>query len=195
MKKINKIVIGTNNEGKFEEICRLLPKNIKKISLKDYKIKSPSETGKSFHENSVIKARYFSKLLKLPCLSDDSGLEVDVLDGRPGVWSARYGSPSMSDEDRVQLLLKELHGVPWNKRTARFKCVIVLATTLGCVTTVETSVEGFIQYKAEGSNGFGYDPIFYLPESDCTSAELSTKDKNNISHRGKAAKKLIKVFK
>ena len=91
MEKINKIIVGTHNEGKFKEICRLLPNNIKKISLKDYKIKSPPETGKSFHENSVIKARYFSRLLKLPCLSDDSGLEVDILDNQPGIFSSRWG--------------------------------------------------------------------------------------------------------
>ena len=101
----------------------------------------------------------------------------------------------MSDEDRVQLLLRELWGVPWEQRTARFKCVIVLATTLGCIIAVESSIEGFIQYMPSGFNGFGYDPVFYLPENGCTSAELSTRDKNNISHRGKAAQKLIEVLK
>ena len=97
MKKINKIVIGTNNEGKFKEICKLLPKNIKKISLKDYRIKSPPEIGKSFHENSVIKAKYFSNLLNLPCLSDDSGLEVDILGNQPGIFSSRWGGKKKVD--------------------------------------------------------------------------------------------------
>ena len=194
---MKKLLVATRNQGKLNEFVSLLAGlPYKLVSLNTLDITEVVEvTGSTFYENALIKAKTYLRLSKMDSLADDSGLEVDVLDGRPGVWSARYGSPSMSDEDRVQLLLKELHGVPWNKRTARFKCVIVLATTLGCVTTVESSVEGFIQYKAEGSNGFGYDPIFYLPESDCTSAELSTKDKNNISHRGKAAKKLIKVFK
>ena len=194
---MKKLLVATRNQGKLNEFVSLLAGlPYKLVSLNTLDITEVvEETGSTFYENALIKAKTYLRLSKMDSLADDSGLEVDVLDGRPGVWSARYGSPSMSDEDRVQLLLKELHGVPWNKRTARFKCVIVLATTLGCVTTVESSVEGFIQYKAEGSNGFGYDPIFYLTESDCTSAELSTKDKNNISHRGKAAKKLIKVFK
>ncbi|MQF65010.1 RdgB/HAM1 family non-canonical purine NTP pyrophosphatase [SAR202 cluster bacterium AC-409-J13_OGT_754m] len=194
---MKKLLVATKNQGKLNEFVTLLAElPYKLVSLNTLGITEVvEETGSTFYENALIKAKTYSRLSKMDSLADDSGLEVDALDGRPGVWSSRYGSESMSDEDRVQLLLSELQGVPWDKRTARFKCVIVLATTLGCITTVESSIEGFIQCKAQGSNGFGYDPIFYLPESDCTSAELATRDKNDISHRGKAAKQLIKVFK
>ena len=147
---MKKLLVATRNQGKLNEFVSLLAGlPYKLVSLNTLDITEVvEETGSTFYENALIKAKTYLRLSKMDSLADDSGLEVDVLDGRPGVWSARYGSPSMSDDDRVQLLLKELHGVPWNKRTARFKCVIVLATTLGCVTTVESSVEGFIQYKA-----------------------------------------------
>ena len=194
---MKKLLIATRNQEKLNELETLLAElPYKLVHLNTLGvIEVVEETGSTFYENALIKAKTYSELSKMDSLADDSGLEVDALNGRPGVWSARYGSPCMSDEDRVQLLLRELWGVPWEQRTARFKCVIVLATTLGCIIAVESSIEGFIQYMPSGFNGFGYDPVFYLPENGCTSAELSTRDKNNISHRGKAAQKLIEVLK
>ena len=127
-------------------------------------------------------------------MADDSGLVVDALGGRPGVLSARYGGEGLADEERVELLLGELEGVPWEKRTARFRCVIALAWPEGRVETVDGVVEGIIQYEPEGCNGFGYDPVFRLPERGCTTAQLSTSDKNRISHRGQAVRKAAKVL-
>ena len=127
-------------------------------------------------------------------MADDSGLVVDALGGRPGVLSARYGGEGLTDAQRVELLLGEMDYVPWEERTARFRCVIALAWPGGRLETVEGVIEGIIQYEPEGNNGFGYDPIFHLPERGCTTAQLETSDKNRISHRGQAVRKAAKLL-
>ena len=149
------------------------------------------ETGGSFEENACIKARTYADLSGLLTLADDSGLEVDALGGAPGVRSARYGGTGASDEDRVALLLENLKDVAWEDRTGRFRCVIAIAWPLGEVKTVTGVVEGVIQYEPMGANGFGYDPIFYLPHLALTTAELSLEEKNSLSHRAQAARKAV----
>lgn len=191
------LLLATSNRGKaleLAEILRDVPFDL--VSLEDVSIlHAVEETGLTFEENAVLKARAYASFSGLIALADDSGLEVDALDGRPGVTSARYGSPDLSDEGRVQLLLHELVDIPWEQRTARFKCVIAISTPLGEVDTVEGVMEGVIQYCADGNNGFGYDPIFYLPDKGCTTAQLSMKEKNLLSHRGLAARAAAKILR
>jgi len=194
---MNSLLLATSNRGKALELAGLLrdvPFDL--VSLEDVKISNTvEETGLTFIENAVLKARAYSSFSGLIALADDSGLEVDALDGRPGVTSARYGSPGLSDEERVQLLLYELMGTPWEQRTARFKCVVAISTPLGEVNTVEGVIEGVIQYSPEGNNGFGYDPVFYLPNKGCTTAQLSMKEKNLVSHRGLAAREAAEILR
>ena len=147
------------------------------------------ESGRTFQENAVIKAKEYARRSGLITVADDSGLEVDVLGGEPGVLSARYAGPDASDEERNAYLLKKLDGVPLNRRTARFRCVIAIAFPDGQVKVVEGKVEGVIQYNPRGKNGFGYDPIFLIPELGRTTAELTPEEKNALSHRGEAARK------
>ena len=188
---VQDLLIATGNPGKVREFTELLDGlPFKLVSLSDAGITdSVEETGVTFEENAILKARHYAARSGMLTLADDSGLVVDALDGRPGVLSARYGGEELSDSQRVELLLKELANIPWENRTARFQCVIVLAWPSGCIRTVVGSVEGVIQYISEGSNGFGYDPIFHLADRGCTTAQLSTSEKNLISHRGRAARK------
>ncbi|MCZ6866125.1 MAG: XTP/dITP diphosphatase [Dehalococcoidia bacterium] len=194
---MQKLLLATRNPSKARELAQLLGElPFKLISLEEAGIsETVEETGSTFEENAVIKAKAYVSLSGLLTLADDSGLEVDALGGRPGVLSARYGSPELSDEERLDLLLQELKDVPWEKRTARFRCVIALAWPSGEVRTVEGIVEGVIQYKPEGFNGFGYDPIFHLPDRCCTTAQLPTTEKNLISHRGQAARAAEAILK
>ncbi len=194
---VQKLLLATRNPSKARELAQLLGElPFKLISLEEAGIsETVEETGSTFEENAVIKAKAYVSLSGLLTLADDSGLEVDALGGRPGVLSARYGSPELSDEERLDLLLQELKDVPWEKRTARFRCVIALAWPSGEVRTVEGIVEGVIQYKPEGFNGFGYDPIFHLPDRCCTTAQLPTTEKNLISHRGQAARAAEAILK
>ena len=194
---VQKLLLATRNPSKARELAQLLGElPFKLISLEEAGIsETVEETGSTFEENAVIKAKAYVSLSGLLTLADDSGLEVDALGGRPGVLSARYGSPELSDEERLDLLLQELKDVPWEKRTARFRCVIALAWPSGEVRTVEGIVEGVIQYKPEGFNGFGYDPIFHLPDRCCTTAQLPTTEKNLISHRGQAARAAAAILK
>lgn len=164
------------------------------VSLDDLGITHDvAETGVTFHENAWLKARAYCDLGQILTLSDDSGLEVDALGGEPGVRSARYGGDlCRSDQDRVSLLLSNLAGVPWEQRTARFRCVIAICAPdgeepSGEELSVVGSVAGMIQYEPQGTDGFGYDPVFYLPSFRRTLAQLSLEDKNRISHRGDAA--------
>ena len=160
------------------------------------------ETGGTFEENAWLKASEYASMSGLMTLADDSGLEVDTLAGEPGIRSARYGGDSCTrDEDRVELLLKNMKDVPWEERGARFRCVIAGATTTptaGTEPTLITQAEGLmvgmIQYNPQGGNGFGYDPVFYLPEYDQTAAQLSLHMKNQISHRAKAAKMAVEAL-
>ena len=187
------LLVATRNPGKareFEQLLRGIPFQV--TSLEEIGLaEEVEETGSSFEENACIKARAYAALSGLLTLADDSGLEVDALGGEPGVKSARYGGLDASDEDRVELLLKNLKAVPWEQRTGRFRCVIAIARPAGEVEMVTGAVEGIIQYKPKGTNGFGYDPVFYLPHLGRTTGELSLEEKNGLSHRGQAAKKAI----
>jgi len=183
------LLIATGNPGKvreYDELLAGLP--VACIGPADLNLHlEVDESGATYRENAILKAAAFAQASGRLTLADDSGLEVDALDGRPGVHSARYGGPGMDDTGRWRLLLRNLEGVPWEQRTARFRCVIALATPEGQVTTVEGTCEGVIAFEAAGDNGFGYDPVFYLPERDCTMAQLPAGVKNRISHRARAA--------
>ncbi len=238
-----KLLIATHNPGKVREYRALLghaPFDL--VSLSDARINEEvAETGDTFEDNARLKACEYAATSGLLTLADDSGLEVDALDGAPGVRSARYGEDTvtgagagnLSDQDRVTLLLRNLDGVPWDRRTARFRCVIAIAglpTTCHTeahtpchteersdeesktprpqpnttaqdknpaseVTFLEGAVEGVIQYEPMGNNGFGYDPVFYLPSHGLTMAQLPMEEKNRISHRAQAAQKAVALLR
>ena len=192
------LLVATHNPGKVREyryLLRDMPVDL--VSLDDLGISHDvDETGVTFHENAWLKARAYCGLGKMLTLSDDSGLEVDALGGEPGVHSARYGgNRCRSDEDRVSLLVSNLEGIPWERRTARFRCVIAICDPDGIEVSVVGSVAGMIQYKPQGTEGFGYDPVFYLPSFQCTIAQLSMEDKNRISHRGDAAHRAVMALR
>ena len=191
------LLVATRNPGKAREFRQLLngiPFDV--TSLEQAGIATEvEETGSTFEENACIKARAYASLSDLLTLADDSGLEVDALGGGPGVRSARYGGPDVSDEGRVELLLENLKDVPWEDRGGRFRCVIAIAWPSGEVRTVTGVVEGVIQNEPKGTNGFGYDPVFYLPHLDRTTAELSLEEKNGLSHRAQAARKAMELLK
>ena len=168
--------------------------NCTNIPQSNFNVFDLKETGLSFIENALLKARHCSQYTDLPVLADDSGLEVHALNGRPGVRSARYGGDGLSDEARVELLLSELSNVPWDLRNARFYCVIALVSPSGYETTVHGSVDGIIDTSPKGNNGFGYDPVFYLDRWRCTTAELPPYEKNKLSHRGRAANKIFEIL-
>ena len=185
---MKKIIFATGNEDKMKEIRRILADtSLEILSLKDAGIHADiDENGKSFEENAMIKAEAISKMTGEIVLADDSGLEIDYLNKEPGIYSARYMGEDTSYHIKNASLIERLNGVPDEKRTARFVCAVAAAFPDGSVKTVRGTMEGRIGYEEKGENGFGYDPIFYLPEYGCTSAELSGKEKNKISHRGKA---------
>lgn len=192
-----RLLLATNNEGKIAEYRQLLadcgwelvtPRQIG-LAL------DVEETGTSYEENATLKALRFAAASGLYALADDSGLEVDALGGGPGPRSARYGGEGLSDMDRVRILLDELAGVPDERRTARFRAVIAIAAPNGDVRLCEGSVEGRIAQAPQGENGFGYDPVFFLPDRGCTVAQLPPTIKNAISHRGVAARRACAVLK
>ena len=185
---MNDLILATKNPKKVEEIKALLADApVRILSLLDFpEIPDTPETGTTFAENAEIKARAASKTTGKIALADDSGLEVDALCGEPGVYSNRFAGPGASDRDKYMRILELLEGVPDEKRTARFKAVMAIATPDGDITVVEGVCEGRIAREPKGTNGFGYDPIFYLPELDKMMAELSPEEKNAISHRGRA---------
>jgi len=193
---MQKLLIATRNQGKVMEFGQLfhsIPYEL--VSLDDEGITiDVEETGSTFEENARLKANGYSQHSGLLTLADDSGLEVHALNGRPGVRSARYGGDGLSDEARVELLLSELSNVPWDLRNARFYCVIALVSPSGYETTVHGSVDGIIDTSPKGNNGFGYDPVFYLDEWRCTTAELPPYEKNKLSHRGRAANKIFDIL-
>jgi len=189
-----KLLIATRNPGKMREYRQLLrDAPFELVSLDDLGItEEVEETGQTFEENARLKACTYARLSGTLTLSDDSGLEVDALGGEPGIRSARYGGdPNATDQDRVRLLLSKLEGVPWERRTARFRCVIAISWPKGAEASVVGSVAGMIQYRPEGNEGFGYDPVFYLPSYGQTMAQLSLAEKNRISHRSDAARKAV----
>ena len=192
------LLIATHNLGKVREYQQLLgylPVDL--VSLDDLAITHDvDETGATFYENAWLKARSYCDIGQMLTLSDDSGLEVDALGGEPGVHSARYGGDlCRSDEERVELLLQNLGGVPWEKRTARFRCVIAICAPDGLEMSVVGSVAGMIQYEPQGTEGFGYDPVFYLPSFRRTLAQLSMEDKNRVSHRGDASHRAVTALR
>ena len=185
------LLIATHNSGKVKEYRDLfedLPLEL--VSLSDIGITDDvEETGTTFRENAWLKAHTYSGLGQMLTLSDDSGLEVDSLGGEPGIHSARYGGDScQSDEDRITLLLANMTDVPWHQRTARFRCFIAICEPGGPEVSVVGSIAGMIQYEPKGTEGFGYDPVFYLPSFDRTLSELALAEKNRISHRADAAR-------
>jgi len=192
-----KLLIATNNSGKlreYEELLAGLPLELTSPAREGLSLEV-EETGESFAENARLKAIAYAQASGLLTLADDSGLEVDALGGRPGVRSARYAGEGADDERRYRLLLEEMRGVPWEKRTARFRCVIAIATPEGEVRTAEGTCEGIIAFEPRGEHGFGYDPVFYLPQHGKTMAELEPSAKNRISHRARAAQKAREILR
>ena len=197
-KKINKILIGTNNKGKLKEIRNLLPKNIKTLSTLSYKLKSPIENGKTFKENSLIKSKYFSRKTNLICLADDSGLEIDILNKKPGIYSARWGGKKNDFNLAIQRVFLELQKINPNwkneKISARFICALTIYGP--GVKTIKSigKIEGTISKKKKGKNGFGYDPIFIPKGKKITFGQMKFKSKFKIDHRAKAFKKIKKFL-
>lgn len=185
---MKKIIFATGNMGKMKEIREILKElDAEVLSMKEAGVEADIvEDGKTFEENAVIKAKTVCELTGEIALADDSGLEIDYLNKEPGIYSARYMGEDTSYRIKNANLIERLEGVPDEKRTARFVCAIAAAFPDGTVKTVRGTMEGRIGYEEAGENGFGYDPIFYLPEYGCSSAELSMEEKNKISHRGKA---------
>lgn len=194
---MKKIIFATGNAGKMKEIREILSDlDAEVLSMKEAGIQADIvEDGKTFEENAVIKAATICKLTGEIVLADDSGLEIDYLNKEPGVYSARYMGEDTDYHIKNGNLIERLNGVPDEKRTARFVCVIAAAFPDGTVKTVRGTMEGRIGYEEKGENGFGYDPIFFLPEYGCTSAEISMEEKNKISHRGKALRAIKEELK
>jgi XTP/dITP diphosphohydrolase len=197
-KKIKKILIGTNNAGKLKEIKDLLPKSTKIFSTKDFKLKSPKETGKSFLKNSLIKAKFFSKKTNLICLADDSGLEIDILNGKPGIFSARWGGAKNNFDKAISKVFRELYKKDKNwklkKVKARFICALTIYWPNGKIVKSEGKIEGLVSQKKKGKNGFGYDPIFIPLKNKLTFGQMSPSRKYKIDHRFKAFKKIKRFF-
>ena len=187
-----KIIFATGNEGKMKEIREILADpHVEILSMKEAGITAEiEENGTSFEENAVIKAKAVMELCHEMVLADDSGLEIDYLNKEPGIYSARYMGEDTSYRIKNQNLIDRLEGVPDEERTARFVCVIAAAFPDGEVLTARGTIEGRIGYEEKGENGFGYDPIFYVPEYGCSTAQLSPEVKNQISHRGKALREM-----
>jgi len=194
---MRKLLVATHNAGKVREYRQLLadlPLEVTYLDEEgvDFDVE---ETGESFTENAVQKATAYAEATGLWTWADDSGLEVDALDGAPGIRSSRYAGPGASDEDRYRKVLRELDGVPWEARTARFRCVVAITTLEGEVRSAPGRCEGIIGFEPRGSHGFGYDPVFFLPQFDRTMAELSPEVKNRISHRARAAQEAKKLLR
>ena len=193
---MKKVIFATGNEGKMKEIREILGDlDIELLSLKDAGIHADIvEDGKTFEENAQIKAKAIRDLTGEIVLADDSGLEIDYLNKEPGIYSARYMGEDTSYDIKNQALLDRLDGVPDEKRTARFVCAIAAVLPDGSHEVVRGTMEGIIGHEIAGENGFGYDPIFYLPECGCTSAELAPEEKNRRSHRGEGLRKMREIL-
>ena len=197
-KKIKKILIGTNNKGKLREIRNLLPKRIKSLSTSAFNLKSPVENGKTFEQNSLIKSKYFSKKTNLICLADDSGLEVDLLNKKPGIFSARWGGKNSDFNKAIKRVYKELtkKDKNWEKKKirARFVCSLSICYLNKKIASSTGIVEGTISNQPKGRNGFGYDPIFIPQGKNKTFGEIRYSQKYKIDHRFKAFKKIRKFL-
>ena len=194
MKKIKELLIGTNNKGKLKEIRNLLPKNIKTFSTSDFKLKSPKENGKSFEENSIIKSRYFSNKTNLICLADDSGLEIDLLNKKPGIHSARWAGTKGDFKKAIKRVYRQLDkkDKSWKKKKvkARFICALSICYLNKKIIVAKGKIEGFISNEPKGNNGFGYDPIFIPNKKNKTFAQMQPSKKYKLDHRFKAFKKI-----
>ena len=193
----NIIILATNNKSKVKEISEMMSgSDITFESLADAGINvEVEETGTTFEENALLKAREICKLSGKPTISDDSGLEIDALDGAPGIYSSRFMGEDTSYDIKNNALIEKLENVADSDRTARFRCCMALVLPDGREFVTEGAMEGIIAREPKGINGFGYDPILFIPEYNRTSAELSSEEKNNISHRGEALHKMIEVIK
>lgn len=193
----NIIILATNNKSKVKEISEMMSgSDITFVSLADAGINvEVEETGTTFEENALLKAREMCKLSGKPTISDDSGLEIDALDGAPGIYSSRFMGEDTSYDIKNNALIEKLENVADPDRTARFRCCMALVLPDGREFVTEGAMEGIIAREPKGINGFGYDPILFIPEYNRTSAELSSEEKNNISHRGEALRKMIEVIK
>ena len=192
---MKKIVLATNNQGKVRELSQMLKnKPIDVVSQAEFNVSSVPETGLTFVENAIIKARHAALHTNLTALADDSGIEVDALRGEPGIYSARYAGENATDSDNLNKMLTALKDVPEHQRTARFRCVLVEMSHEKDPSPriYQGTWEGRIQLNPQGDNGFGYDPIFFVAEYGCTSAELAPEIKNQLSHRGNALRLWLK---
>ena len=192
-----RVVMASSNPGKLREINQILAGlGMEVLPQSQFDVPDAEETGLTFVENAILKARHAANLTGLPAIADDSGLEVDALQGAPGIYSARYAGPGTTDQKNLQKLLDELKDVPEAERTARFQCLMVFMTHAKDPTPLicQGTWEGRILFKPRGSGGFGYDPVFYVPGEDCSSAELTPEVKNRLSHRGMALAKLLQAL-
>lgn len=195
---MQKIVLASNNKGKVRELGEMLATlDMEVLPQASFNIEDAEETGLTFVENAIIKARHASAIAGLPAIADDSGLEVDALNGAPGIYSARYSGEGATDKKNLLKLLDELKDVPEEKRTARFQCLLVYMRHANDPTPLicQGTWEGVITSEPMGENGFGYDPVFYVPTHKCTSAQLSAEEKNSLSHRGQALTSLLNALK
>jgi XTP/dITP diphosphohydrolase len=197
-KKISKLIIGTNNKGKLKEIKDLLPNYIKVLSTSNFNLKSPKENGKTFEQNSLIKSKYFSKKTNLICLADDSGIEIDILNKKPGIFSARWGGKNSNFSKAIKRVYRELDkkDKDWkNKKIkARFICALSISYLNKKIACVIGKVEGSISKKPKGKNGFGYDPIFVPNKNNKTFGEMKPSKKYKLDHRYNAFKKIRKFL-
>ena len=197
-KKIKKLLIGTNNIGKLREIRSLIPKKIQTFSTLDFNLKSPKENGKTFKQNSIIKSKYFSKKTNLICLADDSGLEIDILNKKPGIYSARWAGKNKDFKIAIDKVFRKLSDKDknWRKKTikARFMCALSISYQNKNLVSVLGKIEGKISAKAKGKNGFGYDPIFIPNNQKKTFGQMSSSKKYRMDHRFKAFKKIKKFL-
>ena len=197
-KKIEILLIGTNNKGKLKEIRDLLPKSIKNYPTSKFRLKSPVENGNSFKENSLLKAKYFSKKTNLICLADDSGLEIDCLNKKPGIFSARWGGPKGDFKKAIKKVFRELFKKDknWEKKKirARFVCALSICYLDKTIASVSGKIEGTISTYPKGKNGFGYDPIFIPKNKKKTFGEMKPSNKYKIDHRSIAFKKIKKFL-
>lgn len=192
-----RILVATRNAGKVREFALALePEGFEVVGMEAFDDPGEiEETGHTFEANARLKAEGYSAHTDMLVVADDSGIEVDALDGAPGVQSARYGGPGLDDEGRTRLLLQDLEGVPDERRAARFRCVLALARDGRTLATFDGAIEGRINHAPVGENGFGYDPVFFHPPSGCTTAQLAPSDKQRVSHRGQAIAALLDALR
>lgn len=191
-----KLLIATHNAGKareYRELLAGLPLEVTYLDAEGITLEV-AETGQTFAENAQLKAATYARATDLWTWADDSGLEVDALGGAPGIYSARYAGEGASDADRYRKLLDALAGVPWARRTARFRCAVALAIPGGAIRVTEGACAGIVAFGPAGHNGFGYDPVFYLPDRGLTMAQLPPEVKNELSHRGRAARAMQELL-